>query len=80
MTPGGTRDDPNEAGTGCDESSGVDTSYLLLGAYPSIVSNCEDWGYPQAGGDSFAVERGAAVFLTNLVPGDAGYVQTMHIE
>jgi hypothetical protein len=73
-------DDFNEAGGGYGEATGVDTTYLLLGAYPNLTSNYEGWGYLQAGSDSLAVERGAAVFLSNLVPGDVGFVQTMYVD
>lgn len=73
-------DDTNEAGGGYNESTGVDTSYLLLGAYPNLTSHYEGWGYLQAGSDSVAVERGVAVFLSNLVPGDSGYIQTMYVD
>jgi hypothetical protein len=73
-------DDTNEAGPTYNEADGVDTTYLLLGGYPTLTSNYEGWGYLQAGSDSLAVERGVAMFLSNLVPGNVGFVQTMHVE
>lgn len=73
-------DDTGEAGPTYDETTGVDTSYLLLGPYPDLISHYEGWGFLQAGSDSLAVERGVAVFLSNLVPGDVGFVQTMYVD
>jgi hypothetical protein len=69
-----------QAPPGYDESTGEDLIYLRLGEGVWPFHQYEAWGHPEANSDSMAIERQIAVVISNLFPGNAGFVQTMVVN
>jgi len=73
-------DAQTQAPSGYDEATGEDLIYLRLVETAWPFDQYEAWGHPEANSDSFAVERQTAVVISNLFPGNAGFVQTMIVN